>query len=282
MADVERRSSVGYFPQMGMHEKGLSRHGFSYILHQAYASSPYWAGAFANTQKTKMKKIISSIAIALGLAVAANAGTATITQDHPVYALGGDFGTGFYMGLQAGVNACHEEAQGLQSEVGGVGGIKAGYVYGNEFVRPTLEADIYYNGFSQSAQGTEVDVDSGAFMANFLVRFALDRFQPYVGGGIGAYCAESTVTSNGMAVAAGAPTMMVRQRDGSTNNLSHGLGAGDSRSGFAWQLVAGADFYFTPTVSIFGEYKFLNYNNTDLVSNDLQQQLVVLGVRMHF
>ena len=34
-------------------------------------------------------------------------------------------------------------------------------------------------------------VHTGAFMANFLVRFAFDRFQPYVGAGIGGWAAES-------------------------------------------------------------------------------------------
>ena len=231
-----------------------------------------------------MKKIISSVAIALGLAVAANAGTGTVVQDHTVIASTGQYGTGFYLGLQGGINAAQEEVGGLQSEVGGVGGLKAGFVIGTGVVRPTIEADLFYNGFSQSAGGVVRDIDSGAFMANFLVRFDLGQFQPYVGGGVGGYTADSTGSNNGAPISGASAVAPTGGPGGAVGAPAGGAANNgpDSKSGFAWQAVAGVDFYFTPTVSIFSEYKFLNYNSTNFASNDFQQHLVVLGVRMHF
>ena len=101
------------------------------------------------------------------------------------------------------------------NEVGLFGGIKLGYVFGTGVVRPTLEGDFFYNGFRPGWTATLNDaftacpscptttgsrnasvntwVNSGAFMANFILRFAPgnQRFQPYVGAGVGVYYAQS-------------------------------------------------------------------------------------------
>src|SRR5687767_2639315 len=75
------------------------------------------------------------------------------------------YGTGFYLGIQAGVNA-YQDSGGDRSfsfgdsdispeardKTGFVGGLKAGYVFGTGTVRPAVEADFYYNGV-----GTDVD-----------------------------------------------------------------------------------------------------------------------------
>ena len=55
-----------------------------------------------------------------------------------------------------------------------------------------------------------------------------------------------------------------------------------SSSGFAWQLIAGADYYFTEKMSAFLEYKFLNYEDAGVNGDRIGQQLVVLGLRWHF
>src|SRR5215204_646235 len=172
------------------------------------------------------------------------------------------YGTGFYLGIQAGINAAQDFKDrdftivdthvSLETEdkVGFVGGIKAGYVFGTGTVRPAIEADIYYNGVeadvNAKVNGDDTDFNasaklhSGAFMGNFLLRFAFNQFQPYVGGGLGGYYAETQdveVTIGG------------RKFEGE----------GGSNSGFAWQLIGGADYYFSPKFSAFLEYKFLNY-----------------------
>lgn len=197
------------------------------------------------------------------------------------------YGTGFYMGVQAGINAYVDYGDDRKYSVGGnditisptdqigfVGGIKAGYVFGTGTVRPAIEADLYYNGVrgdldvivngNKSAANADANLNSGAFMANFLLRFSFNRFQPYFGGGVGGYYAEA----DDIEVTVGGRNF--RAPD-------------SSNSGFAWQIIAGADYYFSETFSTFVEYKFLNYEDADLSSTGrLGQQLVVLGLRWHF
>ena len=94
-----------------------------------------------------------------------------------------------------------------KNDVGFFGGIKLGYVFGTGVVRPTIEGDFFYNGFRGGADFTLRDIDNvvlaqrnattwintGAFMANFILRFAPgnQKFQPYAGAGVGIYYAES-------------------------------------------------------------------------------------------
>ena len=186
---------------------------------------------------------------------------------------GSESGRGLYLAAQGGVNfhqtTVNDTLDGVnitsKSKVGGFGGLKLGYVFGTalDTVRPVVELDGFYNGFSQSAtaeylgykiDNIKVKVDSGALMANGLVRFALGSFQPYFGAGLGGYATDETAT--------------VGNVKGSVN-----------QTGFAWQLVGGVDCYVTQGVSIFTEYKFLNYVDS---GDRLGQQLVGAGVRFHF
>ena len=159
--------------------------------------------------------------------------------------------------------------------VGGFGGLKLGYVFGNGFIRPAFEADIFYNGMDV---GVNVDVngdergrisgriDSGAFMGNALLRFSCDQFQPYLGFGLGYWVAEANDGT-------------VRIGDGDereTRNFST-----NSKGDLAWQLIAGFDYYFNPKFSGFFEYKFLNYENA-IFDNAIRQQLLGVGLRFHF
>ena len=196
------------------------------------------------------------------------------------------YGTGFYIGLQAGINA-YQDFGGTRrysrgdsdlsieprEKVGFVGGLKVGYVFGTGTVRPAIEADLYYNGVKADVDAringedvdfnAEGDLHSGAFIGNFLLRFAFDQFQPYIGAGIGGYYAESQSVE---------VTIAGRTFDG---------GGGDN-SGLAWQLIAGADYYFTEKVSAFLEYKFLNYEDAGISEDRIGQHIVVTGVRWHF
>jgi opacity protein-like surface antigen len=199
----------------------------------------------------------------------------------PVY-----YGTGAYFGLDAGINAYQDFGGTRRFSLGGndiaiepkekigfAGGIKAGYVFGTAVVRPAIEADLYYNGVQSDLDvrvngktrdfNAQADLHSGAFMGNFLCRFAFDRFQPYLGGGIGGYYAESQNVEVKIA-----------------NKTYHPEGG--SNSGFAWQLVGGADYYWSEKFSTFLEYKFLNYEDAGFNQDRIGQHLVVLGVRWHF
>jgi opacity protein-like surface antigen len=168
-----------------------------------------------------------------------------------------------------------------KNDVGFFGGIKLGYVFGTGVFRPTLEGDFFYNGFRGGADFTLRDpfgdvlrsssattwINTGAFMGNFIGRFAFGRFQPYAGAGVGIYYAES----------AGAEFQGPR---GTFNT-----GGGRSHADLAWQIVAGSDYYWTPKFSTFIEYHFLNYTSTQIDTRedrDLRQHLVGAGVRVHF
>src|SRR5216117_1530527 len=84
-----------------------------------------------------------------------------------------------------------------KNDVGFFGGVKLGYVFGTGVFRPTLEGDFFYNGFRGGADFTLRDsfgnvlaqrdattwINTGAFMGNFIGRFAFGRFQPYAGAG---------------------------------------------------------------------------------------------------
>jgi opacity protein-like surface antigen len=233
------------------------------------------------------RNILLAVVSTAALTAASFAGETTYTTttepppSNPIF-----YGTGFYMGLQAGVNAYQDYGDAREFSLGGneitlepqekigfVGGLKVGYVFGTGTVRPTIEADLYYNGvegdIDARVNGNDADFDadadlhSGAFMGNFLLRFAFDRFQPYVGGGVGGYYAEA----QDVEVTIGNTTFDVD---------------GGSRSGFAWQLIGGADYYFTEKFSTFVEYKFLNYEDAGFNEDRVSQHLVVLGLRWHF
>ena len=234
-----------------------------------------------------MKRLTLIIAASAAcFTVSAFAGEVVYTHDKNPVPPPPLYGVGWYWGLQLGVNA-HQDFGGTREfslgnseielepkdKVGFVGGLKLGYVFGTGTVRPAIEADLYYNGVEADIDAringddvdfnAEADLHSGAFIGNFLVRFAFDQFQPYVGGGLGGYYAESQNVE---------VTIANRTFEGE----------GGSNSGFAWQLIAGADYYFNETMSGFLEYKFLNYEDAGFTEDRISQHLIVLGLRFHF
>ena len=173
-----------------------------------------------------------------------------------------------------------------KNDVGFFGGVKLGYVFGTGVFRPTVEGDFFYNGFRGGANFTLRDsfgdvlaqrnvntwVNTGAFMFNFVMRFAPgnQRFQPYAGAGVGVYYAES----------AGVEVV-----DPVTGRVPINTGGGANHADLAWQIIAGSDYYWTPKFSTFIEYKFLNYTSTQIDTNqdrNLRQHLLGAGVRLHF
>ena len=216
------------------------------------------------------------------------------------------YGLGFYGAIDAGANI-YQNRGGTRTfsdndpnspffgdslevnpknDVGFFGGLKLGYVFGTGVVRPTVEGDFFYNGFRGGADFTLRDrfndviaerdvttwINTGAFMANFILRFAPgnQRFQPYAGAGVGVYYAES----------AGVEVV-----DPVTGRVPVNTGGGSSHADLAWQIIAGSDYYFNPKMSAFIEYKFLEYTSTQINTRDnrvLGQQLLGAGVRFHF
>jgi opacity protein-like surface antigen len=205
------------------------------------------------------------------------------------------YGLGFYGALDMGANVFQDRGGtktftnefgdtlviSPKNDVGFFGGIKLGYVFGTGVFRPTIEGDFFYNGFRGGADATlTLDdgdivrsgggtsfINTGAFMGNFIARFAFGRFQPYVGAGVGVYFAESA----GL--------------DITTPRGTFDTSGGQSHTDLAWQIIAGADYYFTPKFSTFVEYHYLDYTSTQINTNEsrnLGQQLVGAGLRFHF
>jgi opacity protein-like surface antigen len=173
-----------------------------------------------------------------------------------------------------------------KNDVGFFGGIKLGYVWGTGVVRPTFEGDFFYNGFRGGADFTlrEADgdliaqrdvntwINTGVFLGNFILRFAPgnQRFQPYFGAGVGVYYAES----------AGVEVV-----DPVTGRVPFNTGGGANHADLAFDVVAGSDYFFSPNFSAFIEYKYLNYQSTQIDTREnraLGQQLVGAGVRFFF
>src|SRR5882724_7248004 len=214
------------------------------------------------------------------------------------------YGLGFYGAIDAGANVYQNRGGDRtfsddnpnspffgdtltvspKNDVGFFGGVKLGYVFGTGVFRPTLEGDFFYNGFRGGADFTLRDsfgnvlaqrdvttwINTGAFMGNFIGRFAFGRFQPYAGAGVGIYYAES----------AGVEVV-----DPVTGRVPINTGGGRSHADLAWQIVAGSDYYWTRKFSTFIEYHLLNYTSTQIDTRedrDLRQHLVGAGVRVHF
>src|SRR5947199_1241780 len=214
-----------------------------------------------------------------------------------------NYGVGFYGAIDMGANVYQDRGGNRtftqdnpnllgfgdtltvspKNDVGFFGGIKLGYVFGTGVVRPTAEGDFFYNGFRGGGNFTLRDsfgdvlaqrnattwINTGAFMGNFILRFAPgnQKFQPYAGAGVGVYYAESAGF----------------EFQGQRENFS-GSG-GRSHADLAWQIIAGSDYYWTPKFSTFIEYHFLNYTSTQIDTNqdrNLRQHLVGAGVRVHF
>ncbi len=252
-----------------------------------------------------MKKFSILTSLLFGFVTASlQAGTETYKQVAPPPPPPELYGLGFYGAIDAGANV-YQNRGGTdtftqdnpnlpgfgdtltvnpKNDVGFFGGIKLGYVFLTGVVRPTVEGDFFYNGFRGGANLTLSDpfgdvlaqrnvttwINTGAFMGNFILRFAFGRFQPYAGGGLGIYYAES----------AGVEVV-----NPVTGTVPINTGGGQSHADLAWQIIAGTDYYWTPKFSTFIEYKYLNYTSTQINTSktrDLGQQLIGAGLRFHF
>jgi hypothetical protein len=204
-------------------------------------------------------------------------------EDNPVAGTPA-YGTGAYFALHGGANVYQnfddsfsrgDKKLDIDHNVGEYGGIKLGYVFGTGTYRFALEEDMFYNGIPTSAHidqnGREVAnssnrINSGAFMTNFLMKFAFDKFQPYLGPGIGAYYAK---TESG---------------DVTVNGRTFSTSGGRSSGSLAWDAVAGADYYWTPAISTFVEYHYLGYVALDVGdgSHKFGNNLIGAGLKFHF
>src|SRR5437867_11291554 len=153
-----------------------------------------------------MKRFSLLTSVIFGFVTASvQAGTETFKQVAPPPPPPELYGLGFYGAIDAGANV-YQDRGGTKvfsdefgdtltidpkNDVGFFGGLKAGYVFGRGVFRPTIEGDFFYNGFRGGANTTLALADgtvlrsssatsfinTGAFMGNFIARFAFGRFQ---------------------------------------------------------------------------------------------------------
>jgi opacity protein-like surface antigen len=231
-----------------------------------------------------MKRLLPIIALLLPIAIPAIAGT---TEDKTiVQPTAANDETGFYIGPDGGFNVYHANPTagkpGIGNEkvdLGGYVGGKFGYTFRTGPVLPSFETDLFYNRFGGSwdrvyygpkhrnRETESYQINSGAFLENALLRYDVGPLQPYIGAGIGAYVNDSSRQQTDRNYYTG--------RQYSYGTFHH------QSSSWAWQLVAGADYFVKPNISLFVEYKFLNYMDSD-PHGRLGQQLLGGGVRYHF
>lgn len=235
-----------------------------------------------------MKKTILITAVTALGAVAVQAGSSKAPMVQPAPPAP-SYGVGMYFALQGGINA-YQEYEGTEraniggssvaleakEKVGGFGGIKWGYGWDGQTVKPALELDAFYNGVDYDLEarvnGSRVGsatgrFDTGAFLINGLLRFDTgSTFMPYVGVGAGGWFGQvedTRISISGLGSAR--------------------VSSGDTNGDFALQALAGFDWFFNPSTSFFVEYKYLNYFGVNLPSDDpLGQHLAGIGVRWFY
>jgi len=257
-------------------------------------------------RKNIMKKLLfSTVALTVLLAASLRAGTETYKQvapppPPPMY------GLGFYGAIDAGANVYQNLPSSRtftetnpespffgeslevspQHNVGVFAGLKFGYVFNPTgwSVRPAVELDSFYNGFDTDTNFTlrEPDGDfiksahssnrlnSGVWLFNFILRLGPPtwQFQPYIGAGPGVYYAEA----NGFSFTG-------------PNGETFHTGGGRNHADFAFDALAGFDYFFNPKLSAFVEYRFLEYTSTQINTSQnraLGQHLVGAGIRYFF
>jgi opacity protein-like surface antigen len=231
------------------------------------------------------KKILIFVALTITTLLAVRVNAGEYTASAPQYEV---YGTGWYGAIDIGANIYQDRGDvrnftngfgdtlriDPNNDTGFFGGIKIGYVFGTAPVRFALEEDMFYNGWQTGADSTltvggvtttsssSIDINTGAFMTNGIIKFSNTKFQPYIGFGIGAYYGESAGGNFG----------------------PFNTGGGASHADFAWQVLAGADYYVNPKNSLFVEYKFLEYVGQNDWGNNrvLGQHLLGAGWRFHF
>ena len=115
-------------------------------------------------------------------------------------------------------------------------------------------------------------INTGTWLANFILRFAPgdQKFQPYIGAGVGIYYAES----------AG-----VEVNDPVTGAVPINTGGGASHADLAFDALAGADYFFRPSgarLSSINTSIIRAPNSIPEQNRALGQQLVGAGVRFFF
>ena len=247
-----------------------------------------------------MKNLLRTLAAAAvcGLA-SAQAGT-DYTKELAAPVVESRIGVGFYAAVFGGANVAQDADLDrfedndfdvdleLEDETGWFAGLKLGYVFDTgSFILPAIELEGFYNTVDVRVRARSDEFDADAeiggdldqivLQLNFLLKFDIGRFRPYIGAGAGAAYLQADEIDG---------TIRVNNDefdfDVDADELSDEIGVRNEGWVFAWQAVGGFDYYFTDNFSVFAEYKALFFHGNDSDVDYYLQHLVGGGVRFHF
>lgn len=204
-----------------------------------------------------MKKFLLTSVFLVGLSGNASAADAVVLEPTPEFLPAGFVWTGGYVGLQAGYGWGDGD---LSSDVGVVaapadidgwlGGVYTGYNHqlANNIV-VGIDADIAWSGidgfgqaflFGAPVPGGGVDYKlnwTGAVRAK--LGYAVDRFLPYIAGGVAFAGADATVFAGGTPVQEYSDTLV------------------------GWTVGVGVEYAFTDNLLARAEYRYTDYGDLD-------------------
>lgn len=228
----------------------------------------------------KLKSLLLASTVALLAATGAKAADAIVYEEPaPVVVAPSFTWNGAYLGGQVGYGWGKSRFDGglnLKPD-GFLGGLYAGYNFdlGNSVVLG-IDGDITYNNLKDSYSETDLDGTdsvesklrwSGAVRAR--AGYAVDRFLPYIAGGVAFGSVKNTLSS--------------------TDALGS-IEASQSKTLTGWTAGAGIDYAATDNVIVRLEYRYTDYGNKnydfgfadDSVRNKFKTNEVRLGVAYKF
>ena len=195
----------------------------------------------------------------------------------------------FYNGIDASGDAKSNKS---------IAGLRTSDRDGDEPSEPFTNPDATVGKTKASASFND-SMNSTVFMTNAIINVDLGRFRPYIGAGVGlAYVTHdysTPVPPSGTSAAKGAASACCKLQAGAVQLLPKNHSAqqiedspagylyfdGDNEVTFAYQALAGVDFFITPRMSVFTEYKALFYYDGPYYRNLLSQEVAV-GLRFGF
>ncbi|GAA2849515.1 outer membrane immunogenic protein [Aminobacter aminovorans] len=203
-----------------------------------------------------MNKLLLINLFLLGLSGIASAADAVVLEPSPEILPAGFVWTGGYVGLQAGYgwgdgDLSSDVPAAAPAEIDGwSGGFYAGYNHqlANDVVLG-IDADIAWSGIDGIGQlsvlgfpvpGAGIDYElnwTGAVRAR--LGYAVDRFLPYIAGGVAFAGADATLLGNGTPFQEFSDTLV------------------------GWTLGVGVEYAFTDTLLARAEYRYTDYGDLD-------------------
>ena len=211
-----------------------------------------------------MKSYLIGAVSALSLIAASSAAA----HDDDGWYLRGNAGYGVHQDADLeGLIDSSLHGNGLQSEGNGAFSLGAGYDFGDHW-RVELDADSLETSLGAISQtpSSKGSLLTESLMLNALYDFdALgDRFEPYVGAGVGIVNGKGRFTAHDFP---GVENELVRNPTcigARTAGQASSCAISDSDSGFGWQLLAGMGMKLTDDLTWDTHYTFLNAPDLDL------------------